>query len=98
MVESKTTEHDIESLLDDVKSLKEDFAALVKHVQRDARDASTDFAGVLSDEAQRLYGNVADKGRRSAKALSAQVEEQPLMSLAIAFAVGFLGGRFLSPR
>jgi ElaB/YqjD/DUF883 family membrane-anchored ribosome-binding protein len=96
MAEAKTADTDISVLVDDIQSLKKDFAKLVNHVQRDAKNAAGQMADTLSDGAQGLYTTVADQGKRSAKALSAQVEEQPLLSIAIAFGIGFLGGRFLA--
>ena len=47
-------------------------------------------------ERSRIYGNLADRGERSAKAIGRQVAERPAISLLIAFAVGFIGSRFLS--
>jgi hypothetical protein len=39
---------------------------------------------------------LAAQGERSMKALGRQVEEQPIMSLLLAFALGFAGSRWLS--
>jgi hypothetical protein len=39
---------------------------------------------------------LAAQGERSMKALTRQVEEQPVMSLLLAFALGFAGSRWLS--
>ena len=46
-------------------------------------------------KATRAYNNMAAQGQRSAKMISHQVEEQPLATLLIAFALGFIGSRML---
>jgi ElaB/YqjD/DUF883 family membrane-anchored ribosome-binding protein len=90
-------EHDIGKLIADVQSLKRDLASLAEHSRGAIGSGASDAMSALGDEAQRLYDGVAKQGRRQVKALSNQVEEQPLLSVLIAFGVGFLGGRIL-PR
>jgi len=50
----------------------------------------------LGDKARILYEQVAAQGERSAKAVSRQIEARPILSLAVAFAVGFCASRLLS--
>jgi len=90
-------DHDIGKLIADVQSLKRDLAALAEHTRGSILSDAAGTASALGAEAQRLYDGVAAKGKRSAKALADQVEEQPLLSVLIAFGIGFLGGRIL-PR
>ena len=92
-----TADHDIGKLIADVQSLKRDLAALADHTRGSVWSSAGDTANALGAEAQRLYDGVASQGKRSAKALSLQVEEQPLLAILIAFGAGFLGGRIL-PR
>jgi ElaB/YqjD/DUF883 family membrane-anchored ribosome-binding protein len=96
MSETKA-ETDLAKLLDDVQSLKRDLAALADHSRGTLWSGATDTANAIGSEAQRLYDGVAAQGKRSAQAISSQVEEQPLLSVLIAFGIGFLGGRIL-PR
>jgi hypothetical protein len=77
---------DLQAIMDDVAALKRDLAMLIRH-RKD---------GVAEDIAH-AYENLAAQGERSIKALGRQVEEQPIMSLLLAFAVGFIGSRML-PR
>jgi ElaB/YqjD/DUF883 family membrane-anchored ribosome-binding protein len=91
-----TAEHDIGKLIADVQSLKRDLAKLAGS-RGSLWSGASDALDSIGDEAERLYDGVAKQGRRQAKALSNQVEEQPLLSVLIAFGVGFLGGRIL-PR
>lgn len=89
----KAAENDVAQLISDVQALKRDLAALAEH----SRDTASGTVGALGDEAQRLYSAAAKQGQRQVKALRDQVEEQPLLSVLIAFGIGFLGGRIL-PR
>lgn len=100
MAEKIKEEADLATIMDDLSSLKRDFATMLAHMKSSAattvNGATQNAVDSLSGEAQRLYQNVTAQGKQSVGALSARVEEQPLMSLLIAFGVGFLGGRFLS--
>jgi ElaB/YqjD/DUF883 family membrane-anchored ribosome-binding protein len=97
MSDRSNTESDLSQLIQDVQSLKRDLASLADHSRGTLWQGASDTANAVSAEAQRLYDGVAAQGRRSAEALSTKVEEQPLMSLLIAFGIGFIGGRIL-PR
>lgn len=91
---------DLEAILNDIASLKRELGTLTGHLKTGAVDSATgaarDAAAHLSDEARRIYGNLAEQGQHSVKAIGRHVEEQPIMSLLIAFALGFIGSRMLS--
>ena len=91
---------DLDAIMSDLASLRRDFATLTGHLKigaiHGANGAARDAAGYLGDEAERIYGNLAAQGERSMKAIGRQVGEQPIMSLVLAFALGFIGSRFLS--
>lgn len=90
-----TAETDLSQLIADVQSLKQDIAKLADHSRSTVWNGAAETANALSSEAQRLYGEVAAKGRDQVKRVSGQVQEQPIMSILIAFGIGFLGGRIL---
>ena len=50
----------------------------------------------IDEGAQTLYRSVSAEGCKAMKAVSNQVEQQPLAALLIALGVGYIGGRFLS--
>jgi ElaB/YqjD/DUF883 family membrane-anchored ribosome-binding protein len=91
---------DLQAITSDIASLKHDLAALTRHLKLAAsektRTAAQSAVEQISDEASRAYENLTSQGKRAVKAIGRQVEEQPLVSLLLAFAVGFLGGRMLS--
>ena|ERR1700733_14814406 len=91
---------DLRAIISDIASLKTDLAALAGHLKAGAvnvtGDAARNAVGQLGDQASRVYDNLAAQGRRSAEAIGRQVEEQPIMTLLLAFALGFIGSRLLS--
>ncbi len=90
---------DIDTIGEDLAALKRDFASLMEHVKTGAVNGANGSAkyaaSKLSDEAQQLYGKLASESTRSVQALSRQIEAQPIASLLIAFAAGFIGSRLL---
>src|SRR5258708_798240 len=87
---------DLDTLLEDIASLKRDFATLMRHVKNGAGGATRGGIAQVSDEAQRLYEDLAARSERSVEALGRRVEEQPVTSLLVAFGVGFVVSRLLS--
>jgi hypothetical protein len=91
---------DLDALATDLAALRRDIATLIDHLRTGAingtKGAAQHAAADLGADAERLYGNLAAQGERSMKALTRQVEEQPVMSLLLAFALGFAGSRWLS--
>jgi hypothetical protein len=90
---------DLQVIIDDIAALKRDLATLIRGLKSDAAGGVAGAKGVvdqMGDEALRVYENLAEQGERSLKAIGRQVEEQPAMSLLIAFALGFIGARILS--
>jgi len=91
---------DLETLTKDFEAMRHDIAALASKFKNDAGDGVSDALQSaidgLSDRATDLYENLAAQGKRSVRAVSHQVEEQPLMSLLVAFGVGFVASKLLS--
>ncbi|HUE18699.1 MAG TPA: hypothetical protein VMQ63_02915 [Stellaceae bacterium] len=81
---SKTHDSDLDTVRDDVSSLKHDLAKLLDHVK----------SGTLEGLSGTVDG-VSDEARRQAEKLAKHVEEKPLSSVLIAFGIGFLSGRLL---
>jgi ElaB/YqjD/DUF883 family membrane-anchored ribosome-binding protein len=79
---------DLGQIVNDIQTLKKDLARLLEHVKSGATET-------VSGEASRLYGTLASEGQRQAAALAQSVEEKPLASVLIAFAIGFVSGRIL---
>ena len=97
---SAKNQSDLSTIGDDVVLLKRDISRLMDHVKNgtfDAAKGSTqEVVERLIDEADRLYRSLTKQSERSVKAISRQVEEQPLASLLVAFGIGLISGRLLS--
>jgi F0F1-type ATP synthase membrane subunit b/b' len=79
---------EIEKLRSDLASVKQDLARLLKTLAAEAK-------GGASEEAQRLYATLSEQSERSTKALRQEMEERPLITLLLAFGIGFIGGSLL---
>ena len=91
-----TSSNDLAALQNDMAALKRDVASLVQHLANGATKSAQDAASQIDDGARRLYRTAAAEGDRSIKAISAQVEAQPVAALLIAVGLGYLGGRLLT--
>ena len=93
------TPANFDAIVDDLAALRRDFAALMSRMNPGVRNGANGTAGVLDQlggKAHHLYDNVAAQGERTTKAIARQIEEQPLVSLLIAFGVGVVASRLLS--
>ncbi|HLY57224.1 MAG TPA: hypothetical protein VKS60_16795 [Stellaceae bacterium] len=91
---------DLNAIRSDIARLKSDLASLMHGLGRDAAGPvprARKAIGDLGDEALRIADTLTAQGGRAAKAIGRQVGEQPVVSLLLAFAAGFLGSRLL-PR
>ena len=89
---------DIDALTADVERLRKDFSKAIEHLKNGAVNSAGNLADNVSDEAAELYKTLSKKGERTAKAIGKHVEEQPVTSLMVAFAVGFLFSRLTDRR
>jgi ElaB/YqjD/DUF883 family membrane-anchored ribosome-binding protein len=83
-----------QDVADDLSMLKADVAALLKQVKdlamRETTRISQDAAERISGTAANVYDKVSKQSRVGAEAVSQHVEEQPVQSLLLAFAAGFI--------
>jgi hypothetical protein len=86
----------LDKIVDDIAALRRDISALTGQLRSSAVKGAGEALDEIGGKAKQIYGNLADQGERSAKALGEQVKEQPLLSLVIAFALGLISSRFLS--
>lgn len=89
-----------DAIVEDLSALRRDLAAFMNQMKSEACKGASDAAektvGELADRAKHLYDSVTAQKERSTKAISRQIEEQPVMSLLIAFGVGYIASRLLN--
>jgi ElaB/YqjD/DUF883 family membrane-anchored ribosome-binding protein len=97
---SAKNQSDLSTIGDDVVLLKRDLSRLMDRLKNGtfdvAKESTQEVVERLSDETDRLYRSLTKQSERSVKAISRQVEEQPLASLVVAFGIGLISGRLLS--
>jgi ElaB/YqjD/DUF883 family membrane-anchored ribosome-binding protein len=94
------TAPEAKNVADDLSMLKQDVASLIKQMKdmamREGSRLGQDAADKISGRAADLYETVSEKSKKSAEAVTAHVEEQPLSSLLIAFAAGFIFSKIIT--
>jgi hypothetical protein len=86
---------DLAAFRDDLAALKLDVANLVEHLKGGAADKVRSAAEQIDREARGFCREAGLEGERSAKAVGAWVEKQPVLALLIALGVGYVGARAL---
>lgn len=91
---------DLAAVSEDLASLKKDFAKLIKSLETQGKRTANGFArdtiDGIEEGASEIYDRISAQGSRTAAAVNKQVEEQPAMSLAMAFAAGFIASKILT--
>jgi ElaB/YqjD/DUF883 family membrane-anchored ribosome-binding protein len=97
---SSDANSDLAAIINDIASLKNDIASLAASLKSNAAnttsEATSKVVDQIGDQASRVYNNLSAQSQKSAKALTQQLEEQPIVTLLIAFALGFFGSRLFS--
>jgi ElaB/YqjD/DUF883 family membrane-anchored ribosome-binding protein len=96
MSSSNPADPTLANLQEDVAALKRDLSSLLSHLTSGASSGAQAASDQIGDHATRLYNDATAGGARSMKAISRQVEEQPLLALLVVLGIGFVGGRLLS--
>ena len=91
---------DFDTIVDDLRTLKSDFARLIEQMKTGAIDGASETATnlmrQLDERASELYESMSNQGERSVEAINRYVEEQPITSLLVAFGIGMITGRLIS--
>jgi ElaB/YqjD/DUF883 family membrane-anchored ribosome-binding protein len=94
------TTGDLDAIVRDLAALRQEFSDLMSQMKsgafKGANDAAENILGQLGDRAGHLYDSVAAQGKRSVEAVGRHAEERPVMSLLIAFGIGFVASRLLA--
>ena len=92
---SMNVESDLAMYREDLDALKRDVASLVEHIKDRATNTVQNAAGEV-DRRVRSLGQQAEAGRDgSTKVFNLFVQNQPLVALTIAAAIGYVGARLL---
>jgi ElaB/YqjD/DUF883 family membrane-anchored ribosome-binding protein len=94
------TTGDLDAIVRDLAALRQEFSDLMSQMKSGAlegtNDAAENILGQFGERAGRLYDSVTAQGKRSVEAVARHAEERPVMSLLIAFGIGFVVSRLLA--
>ena len=83
-----STESDIQSLSEELKQLRSEFAKIAQLLESAARHAGDEATNVARDAGERAWTEVKSR----ADGLARRIEEKPVSSTAWAFGIGILIG------
>jgi ElaB/YqjD/DUF883 family membrane-anchored ribosome-binding protein len=93
------TSDTVSDLIDEVATLKADFAEALAQIKSGAVDPAGEKAekllAQLGDRASRLYDNVSEQGAVTVEAVRGEVAARPLTALLIAFGMGVVISRMV---
>jgi ElaB/YqjD/DUF883 family membrane-anchored ribosome-binding protein len=103
MVESSTKIErdlmgDVDAIRADIDVLRKDLATVLDRIKGTATSRADSEIQALQKRISRIADDVQSSGRDGLRAVEEHIEERPLVSLAMAFAVGLVLGRLFDRR
>jgi len=89
---------DVDALRKDLDALRKDLLGAVDSLKGTASGRAEAELDALRKRLDRVATNARASGRESLRQVEDQIEERPLVSLAMAFAVGLILGRLFDRR
>jgi ElaB/YqjD/DUF883 family membrane-anchored ribosome-binding protein len=89
---------DVDAIKSDLDALRKDLASVLETIKGSATSRAESEIEALQKRLNQIAGDVQRTGREGLRAVEDQIGEQPLVSLAIAFAVGMALGRLFDRR
>lgn len=89
---------DVEALRADLDALRGDLAQILGTLKVKAGNRAESEIDAIRKRIERLATDVQSSGREAARVVEEQIEERPLASLAMAFAIGLMLGRLFDRR
>jgi ElaB/YqjD/DUF883 family membrane-anchored ribosome-binding protein len=89
---------DVDALRADFEALRKDLSSVLETIKGAATSRADAEIEALRKRLDRLGANLQSSGREGVRAVEEQIEERPLVSLAMAFALGLVLGRLFDRR
>lgn len=89
---------DIDSIRSDLDVLRKDIGTVLDRIKGTASNRAETEIRAMQQRIGRIADEVQASGRDSLRAIEERIEERPLVSLAMAFAVGLVLGRLFDRR
>jgi ElaB/YqjD/DUF883 family membrane-anchored ribosome-binding protein len=94
----RDVKEDFDALRADVDTLRKDFSTLVTTLRGSASSRAEAELDAMRQRVATLAHDLQTTGQQQLRIAERKIEEQPFMSVAIAFATGFVIGRVLDRR
>lgn len=89
---------DVDAIKADLDALRKDFASVVETLKGSARSRAESEIEALQKRINQIAADAQASGRESLRAVEGQIGEKPLVSVAIAFAIGLMLGKLFDRR
>lgn len=89
---------DVDAIKGDLDALRKDFASVVETIKGTAKSRAESEIDALQKRINQIAADVQTSGREGLRAVEGQIGEKPLVSVAVAFAVGLMLGKLLDRR
>ena len=89
---------DVDSIKSDLDTLRKDLATVLERIKGTATSRAETEIQALQKRINKIADDVQVSGREGLRAVEERIEERPLVSLAMAFAVGLVLGRLFDRR
>ena len=89
---------DVDAIKADLDALRKDFSSVVETLKDTAKSRAGSELDALQKRMNQLAADVQSSGREGLRAVEGQIGEKPLVSVAVAFAVGLIIGKLFDRR
>ncbi len=89
---------DVDAIKSDLDALRKDLASIVETVKGTAKNRAESEIDALQKRLNQIATDVQSSGRDSLRAVEGQIGDKPLVSVAVAFAVGLVLGKLFDRR
>jgi len=89
---------DVDAIKADLDALRKDLSSVVETIKGSAKSRAEAELDALHKRLNQIAADLQTSGRDSLRAVEGQIGEKPLVSVAIAFAVGLMIGKLFDRR
>lgn len=89
---------DVDAIKSDLDALRKDLSNALETIKGSARSRAESEIDALQKRLNSIASDVQTTGRESLRAVEGQIGDKPLVSVAVAFAVGLMLGKLFDRR
>jgi len=89
---------DVDAIKADLDALRKDISSVLETIKGTAKNRAETEIEALQKRINQIASDVQTSGRDSLRAVEGQIGDKPLVSVAVAFAIGLMLGRVFDHR